>query len=262
MRELSKAVKPLNQASLTINSGVVPEYGFGLITPVWIATASSCFFQNSKSRQIEPIVSMGRGFREYSLKVLADWKLSSANPKLPEWMFDFADGKQYREEKSQLISENLAEPFDHPHTNLIYSVLSWTNLGDLHVPLEWKVVQYQPNFATGVVEPKIIDAGHTASLRKGTARSSFQIAAPEYTRVVDRTLRAQGVPVREYAYITTNGDLLSALEITKWQGFVPILAEGRKEFPLPKRRSFTPVTVLVLLCVSTVIFVWCRRRRA
>lgn len=244
--------KPINQANVTINSSTVPEYGFGLITPVWIAYASSCFFQQSKTDQIEPIFFMGAGFREHHLKVKANWSLAAKSPELPEWMHDFTDGKLYKEEHETLITTESPEPFDKPTTNSIYSVSSWTNAYDLHLPLRWQLIQYRPNDRTRVLEPKIIATGYTTAVRKGTSRTSFEIWAPEFARVTDRTLEAQGVPVRQYTYLTTNGNLLALSGMEKQPGFAAILAAGQRGVHAPGRRVFLFGLIFVILCFPLI----------
>lgn len=216
---------PINQANVTINSGVIPEYGFGMITPVWVACASSCFFQKAGG-PIEPIFFWDPGLREYHLKVKANWSLSAQNPQLPERVCDFTDGKDYNWEHGILKTEPLPKPFDKPATNCIFSVLSWTRLGDLHLPSKWQAVYYQPDLTNQTLEVRMIDTAYTTAVRSGTSRTSFEIQAPEYARITDCTLEAQGVPVRHYTYISTNGNILSLSEIRKQRDFAPILQKG------------------------------------
>lgn len=251
------ARKPINQASVIINSGAVPEYGFGLITPVWLACASSHFF-HSAGKQIEPIFYMGLGVRKHHLKVNAKWSLVAERPRLPEWMCDFSDGNTYNEENRALIVKKLPAPFDKPTTNSVYSVLSWTKVDDLHLPLEWRVIQYRPNLESQTLESKIISTGHTTVVRSGTSRDSFEIHAPEYSRVTDRTLEAQGVAVPEYTYLTTNGDLLPLSEIKKQIGFAPILAAGERRVPVhaSDRRLIVLAAIFIILCVLAVVLLW------
>lgn len=254
VRGLTGRRRPINQANLIINPGSVPEYGFGLITPVWLACASSCFFQKNGS-QIEPIFYMGPGFREHHLKVEANWSLAGTNPKLPEWMCDFTDGKAYKDENGVFQTEPVPTPFDKPTTNAVFSVLSWTKLGDLHLPSKWQVIQYKPNFTSQTLEVQKIDTAYMTAVRDGTSRDSFAIQAPEYTRVTDRTLEARGVPVAEFSYISTNGKILSLSEMSQQRNFMPILKEGVKRVLVPKKRSPLVVAVLIL-CFVAVAAVW------
>lgn len=245
--------RSINQANLIINSGPVPEYGFGLITHVWLACASSCFFQK-KGGQIEPIFNMGPGFREHHLKVEANWSLAATNPKLPEWMCDFTDGKVYKEENGVFQTEPLPTPFDKPTTNAIFSVLAWRKLADLRLPSKWQVIEYKPDFTNQTLEAWKIVTAYTTAVRAGTSRDSFAIQAPQYTWVTDRTLEARGVPVAEFSYISTNGNILSLSEMSQQRNFMPILKEGVKKVLVPKKRSHVVIAVSILCFLTVVVF--------
>ncbi len=187
----------VNEANLFLNPSVVPDYGFGLITPVWLAYASSWFYQRAGQHRTEPVFFMGSGFRASHLTVESKWELARQPPRMLVWMCDFTDGNQYREEHGTLIKERLPAPFDKPTTNAFYEALSWTNLGPLRFPLEWRVVQYKPNFTRLSLEPTITTWGHTLDISNGTSLADFHPEIPLKTRVVDRTLESQGVPLRE-----------------------------------------------------------------
>jgi hypothetical protein len=261
-QELKKKVREIvNEANLFVNTGVVPEYGLGLITHVWLAYASSCFYQRSTTNRTEPVFFMGSGFRENHLTVESTWQLSQEQPRVLTWMCDYSDGHRYWEEHDTLLKERLPPPFDKPATNAFYSVSSWTNLDNQHLPLEWSVVQYKPNLAKGFIEPRITTLGHTLSLGNGTSRAHFVQEMPLRTRVIDKTLEAKGLPIRQYGYLTTNGQLLTLAAIKAQPGFAPNLEAGLRAASLSSRRQLILVVMVILVSFPVVIAVWRSRHR-
>jgi hypothetical protein len=204
---------------------------------------------------------MGSGFRQSHLTVESRWQLAQEVPQVLTWMCDFTDGNQYREEHDTLLSERLPPPFDKPATNAFYLVLNWTNLENLHLPLEWSLVQYKPNLAERSLEPKITTRGFTLSVINGTSRTNFGPELPLKTRVIDRTFEAQGLPLRHYSYLTTNGQLLTLAEIKAQPGFAPSLAAGVRATRVSSKRDLILLATIILVSFPLVFLVWRSRRR-
>ena len=238
-----------NQAELTLNTGPVPEYGNGLISQVWLAYASACFYMNSTSEWTDAVFFMGRGFRENDLKVRSEWKLTTRVPPVLEHMCDFSDGYRYNTQYNEqdddniLLKEKMPRPFDRENTNAIYSVLQWTNFQGLTLPLEWRVVHYmptlEPNLANGKLEPRMTIHGYTTSVGTGAADMNFAPSVPKVTRVIDKTLEAQGVPLRMYIYLASDGRLRTLAEIKRDPDLKTALQEGRRvwgsQYPTPPK---------------------------
>lgn len=248
-------------ANLFVNSGVVPEYGFGLITPVWLAYASSGFYQRSDPHHTEPVFSMGSGFRANHLTVESRWQFAPEAPRMLAWMVDFSDGNQYHEDEGKLLKERLPPPFDKPATNAFVSVLSWTNFGKLHLPLEWRVVQYKVNLNELSLEPRITTHGYTLTVSNGTSRVDFRPEFPLITRVIDRTFQAHGLPLREYGYITTNGRILTIPELSAQVGFQANLAAAGGVVGSPSKPPVVFVAIIILISLAAACALWRFRRK-
>jgi RNA polymerase sigma factor (sigma-70 family) len=229
-----------NQATLTLNTGPVPEWGNGQISQVWLAYASACFYLNSTSEWTDAVFFMGNGFRENHLKVQSQWKLTTSVPPVLEHMCDFSDGYRYNEQDEILLKEKMPSPFDRENTNATYSVLQWTNYQGLTLPLEWQVVHYmptlEPNLANGKLEPRMTIHGYTTSVGTGAADMDFVPSVPKVTLVIDDTLEAQGVPMRSYEYFAPDGRLRTLAEIKRDPDFKSALQEGRRVWGSPATR--------------------------
>jgi hypothetical protein len=250
-----------NEATLMLNTGPVPEYGYGMISEVWLAYASACFYEASTNGRTEPVFSMGGGFREHHLTVKSEWKLTTSVPALLERMNDFSDGFRYNEQDGVVIKERLPGPFDKEHTNVVYSVLSWTNYGGLTLPYEWQVVQYKPDFQTGQLEPQVTTRGYTDSVETSDDQGTdFAPFAPKNTRVIDSTLEAQGVPFGSYDYVTTNGKLRTVAEMAQDRNFKWAVTDAEKVRTAPGKRMLVAI-LAVLLIVFPLVFLLHRNWR-
>jgi hypothetical protein len=253
--------KVLNDATLIINHGVIPEYGFGLITPVWLALASSCFYQSAVSNKSDPVIFIGAGFRESNLKVASRWHLADTPPRLLEWMCTISDGYRYHEEHDTLIKERLPSPFNKSFTNAWYSVLNWTNVNGLVIPRDWTLIQLRPSTGEDVLETNMITSGRTQKVFLSRAEQDLGLPIPPNTRVLDRTLPSQGIPIRECAYFTTNGQLLGIGELKKQLNFPLMLADARQSAYASTRRRAVLAVSLVLLCFPVAMVLWRSRHR-
>ena len=253
--------KVLNDATLIINHGVIPEYGFGLITPVWLALASSCFYQCAVSNKSDPVIFIGPGFRESNLKVASGWRLADTPPRLLEWMCTICDGYKYHEEHDTLIKERLQSPFNKAFTNAWYSVLNWTNVNGLLIPREWTLIQLRPSAGRDFLETNMITSGRTEKVVLSEVEQDLGLPIPPNTRVLDRSLPSQGIPIREYAYFTTNGQLLSIPELKRQLNFPLMLADARQSAYSSTRRRTVLAVSLVLLCFPVAMVLWRSRHR-
>lgn len=254
--------KIANEATLMLNTGPVPEYGCGMISEVWLAYASAPFYERSANGRTEPVFSMGSGFREHHLMVKSEWKLTASVPVLLERMCDFSDGFRYDEQDGTLLKERLPSPFDQEGTNAVYSVTRWTNYDGLILPSEWQVVQYKPNLQTGQLEPKLTTRGYTVSVDTSDPGMDFAPLVPKNTRVIDSTLEAQGIPIRSYAYLTSDGRLRTLAEMARDQDFQWALQDADKARTLPGKRSLVAIIAAVLILFPLVFLLHRHWRRS
>lgn len=250
-----------NKATLMLNSGPVPEYGFGLISFVWIAYASAEFYSGQRTNYIDPVLDMGTGFRENELRVRAEWTLSPHAPALPEWMCDYGDGNQYSEEHGELIRKPFPKPFNSPMTNCVYEVLSWTNIGEVTLPSAWRLTEFRVNLEAKKYEIKAITTGITASADVQIPSGEFVIRGLADTRVLDRRLPAQGIPIRVVDYFSTNGSLLTLDQLRARPEFRPALADGLGARLAATKRRTTLLVIVAIFGFPSVFLLWNALRR-
>ncbi len=248
-------LKVANEATLMLNSGPVPEYGYGMISEVWLAYASACFYQRLANGHSPPVFDMGGGFRESHQMVKSDWRLTKTAPPLLDYMRDFADGFRYSEEDGKLLKQQLPSPFNRGYTNSIYSVILWTNHAGLTLPLQWRVVQYRPNLVTGRLEP-ITTHGFTTAISMEGYASDFSPHMPKNTRIIDNTLEAQGSPVHTYAYMTTNGQIRTLAQLEQETDFIFALQDAPPAPKRPAKRLLIALVVFVLILFPSIFFAW------
>lgn len=246
----------VNNATLIINVGLVPEYAYGLISPVWLAYGSGEFYLNNTSNRCEPVVSMGRGFRERGLTVDSQWKLSDRAPHILSSMCDFYDGKTYREEGGRFIEDSLPEPLDKPTTNVIYQVTSWTNFNTLSFPLSWEVVRYRPNVSRRKMELASKVKGVSQIIRSGLTTSQLELLLPNRTRITDKRLSQLGFSIGQYTYSVVDGQVKDPNELSELKDFKRSIAAAKAGAPRKPQRFGLMAIMVLLMAFPVVLWFW------
>lgn len=256
---LPQARTNLVDAQVILNSGVVPEYVFGLITPVWLAYASGCFYARGDSGEVEPVFFMGQGFRESGLKVRAQWQRASESPGLLAWMCDFYDGNRYGTDGSRFVTEPLPAPFNQPTTNVFYQVVEWTNSAGYKIPLRWKVERFRRNVQLQQLELESVTEGTCIGVRAGTTTTDFAARIPSRARITDRTLTARGLELKDFSYITYDGAAKTLPELQQLRGFQVALAEAQVGVRRREQRWMVVLAIVCVLAFPVVLVIWRRK---
>jgi hypothetical protein len=213
--KLRSPTKAANDATLILSTNVVPEYGFGLMASVWLAYASSCYYDSANPEAVEPVSYLGPGFKEQHVNIKADWRLLNGRTPFIERSVEFADGFHYLQKGREFSKEPYPPPFDKGFTNCVYSVTQWTNISGSRFPLSWEVLQFKPDLDSGELKTRAHTYGRATEIGLEDVPMPQPSDLPQNTRIIDKTLEAQGIPIPTYAYMTTNGRVQSIAELRK-----------------------------------------------
>jgi len=122
-----KATRRLtNEANAwVVSSRMFHDPSFEIICPVWLSFASTCFFEGSDPKEIEPFISLGlsEGIRDNPLKVPVQLVRRANNPEALERVVLYSNG--FRN----------APAFASRFTNAVYEAASFTNYNGRLFPL-------------------------------------------------------------------------------------------------------------------------------
>ena len=215
--KLKTPVKSENDATMTINEGPVPEYSFGLISPVWMAY---CFHLgrtnlNQTTDQLPPIFSMGSPFRTDNEITDLTYVLSTNAPFMLQTLTEYGNPQ-----KIKALESLTKEIF----TNAIYRVVTWTNVEGHKVAQHFQIANTFIGSRLGVVIKRDI-------LFEGIATNIFlrtepaqQIQIPKNTRVSEHRSKMV-TPLDSFSYLSKDGHLLTREEILKNSEYKDQLSE-------------------------------------
>ncbi|RME91484.1 MAG: hypothetical protein D6766_11825 [Verrucomicrobia bacterium] len=223
-------VTPVNQATLVINPGVVPEHRVEFITPLWLAYASAFYFPQGKNEaRLPPIYPLGETpearqlFVATATPVLTRWKLDDQSPHLPRQVDILREGRVFVVE-GELTSHRAPSWFREHESAYAYRTLTWTNLGDLRIPLSFEVTR--ENLVSGwqgdggrSITAKAVFTGSLQTATLGASVSSFIPQIPEVTRVEENRLAVAPEKVRGITYLTKKGRILPLSEVRTLDAF-------------------------------------------
>jgi len=215
--KLKVPVKSENDANLTINDGEVPEYSFGLISPVWMAY---CFHLgrtnvNQTMAQLPPIFSMGSPFR--TAKEIADtsYTLNRKAPFMLQTLTEYGDPDQIK--ALALLTKEI-------FTNAIYQVLTWTNVGGNTVAQQFQVNNTFIGSRAGVIITRSIVCEGVATNIVVRTEPAPQIQVSKNTRVTEHRSKMVA-PLDSFSYLSKDGRLLTRDKILKNSEYKDQLSE-------------------------------------
>lgn len=193
----------------------------GLITPTWLAYASSCVLKGGTNR-IAPIAFMGPGWPHVGGENLISLAaISAAIPHLPERITQFGNEAVYeflnRIQREYLSQGDFPQIYRGGFTNAVYETLSWTNVGNLSLPDRYRVIRFVPKVGGGdssEVERLLIYEGFADSFSTEVANKIIvPPRLPPWSRVADYRYSAEN---REpHMYQSSDGATLSYEQILK-----------------------------------------------
>jgi len=203
--KLKTPVRPENDATLTINDGVVPEYAFGFISPVWLAYCFHLERTNALTArtQYPPIFPMGSPFRSDDGLADISYTLNTNPPYMVQSLMECGDPHQLKPLRSYT---------DGIFTNAEYRALAWTNFSGFTVVQQFQVTNFVIGSRLGVIVRRTVVYEGTATNIALRLKPVPAFSIPDRTYVVERR-SAMATPLSNFGYTTKNGHLLDRTEL-------------------------------------------------
>jgi hypothetical protein len=133
---------PSGSRTGSVKNGEIPETT-GLANVLWLAYASSSYFQQVKTNRLRPIWMLDDPqLVEEKFTMQADWSTSTQQPFLPKRITYFNDGFYRHFTNGQRGTNSAPAPFDKGYTNALYETFSVTNQSGLEIPAEFKLTRF------------------------------------------------------------------------------------------------------------------------
>ena len=198
----------LNTAMGNIGTDIVPKNIQGnQVAELWLAFASSPYFDGVKNGKLKPIYQMiASSTPNENLEDTAKWKRFDAEPRLPRQV-DYINEKNIGVNGGQRLLFALPAPFEKGFTRASYHVDSATNVGGLTLPTGFSFKEFYVNQNTQPAELKVmrIVQANVTSVRTVCQRTNFIPAISEATYIGDDRFARAPQPVEELVYRVTNG---------------------------------------------------------
>jgi len=242
--QVKEPIKAQNSAMLYLDSGRLPQSGFSIITPLWVAYCSANFFNKTGSHklQIPPLFSISDQFGRHRGLCLTSCNFSPAEPFLPDTIVQVVKGADFR------------PPFNGSGTNAIFCNLTWTNSQNHKITQHFRAVEYFPH-AKGKESAsweRIYDGVATSIAVYTNAPRTLVI--PKVTRIVERR-RAYTDSDLGHAYTTTDGSLLSKSNLSLRPSTRILKTAMAPELRAPPFGRFVIYVTLVLLVVPFAYYI-------
>jgi hypothetical protein len=245
--------------------GEMPPNHIGLMGPVWLATASSSYFQKTTnySSEMWPLYFMGNNFPDIGTnKISASVSLSKNFPPLPETIIEHANNAVFEMVNSNYVSwANMKLPafYGAGYTNALLSVLEWTNIGHLTLPKRFNMMGFSPK--SGGKSPKdlAIQVAYHGYIETVALAASENISVPlqfqKWTKIHDfRYGLTNGQP---FIYTSESGQLLAENEL---RGGLHIQRKNERAqaisrsggYILPKSVFFAVLTITAVVSIYLI----------
>jgi len=217
-----KPVYAVNSSVAVVQLGEIPDINAYYVIPTWLAYCSGCYFRTVSGNEIAPILSFGDpDINSRDKRIQVDWEPSRIVPFVPKRIY-------------------------YEKIKRIYSVVTFTNFGDLLLPKEFLLESY-PLRGTLTNSPIFTLHGYVTNV---AVLDPLEQIIPELdgkTYTEDRRFASLGV--RELHYNNTNGKWLE----TNNAALIALYKQKRGELPLEPHRF---PTVLVIMGLSTLAFLF------
>jgi hypothetical protein len=248
--KLKTPMKPANDAMLFLKSGSVPKHSGSVITPVWLAYCSSLTFnaRNVEGLRLDPMFPPPSGPLATAM-VEVEYRVNSSPPFLVERLIERVQSSAYPRLIASLTPRSKA-------TNVVYTVLSWTNVSDLMLPQHFQLIHYcAPDTKNGGA---FVEYDGVATAVSTNVAQPSDLTIPTVTRVIEERV-GYGVSSIDDAYTTTNGTIWSREKLLARDKAAGARAQVRQA-EAGKRRAFIYVVFALVLISPLLIFI--RRRGA
>lgn len=249
-----KERKPVNAANLTLYAEPVPISNAGLIPAVWLAFGSRCYYKTNGAGSVAPVAFFGYNLRNNQMKLPAQWRFSPEDPHFLSQLLELGDGHAYRDgENNNTVVEDLPNHLIGV-TNLEYSVSTWTNIGDMTLPVSFRLVRHQPSPDRRKMVLSYVMEGTTAFLSTSSQSQIEGLEIPNVTRVLDHRLTLEGQLLPVVSYWSTNGTIRSLEELKASSLFGKAITEAKyRNIPSNRRTPLYWIVAALLLGFFPVV---------
>jgi hypothetical protein len=173
--------KPTNRATGRISNQRFPDFDMDLIAPVWLAYASSTFFETTSNRSNIPKCILAMVATEYALvSDPSELTTSGKKPDLPCRLTVY--------EKTSAAGDSAASATGAPFIRFEYEVESWTKLDGLILPQRSKLRAFKFGTADTLYEVEIVNQSAHGNLKEPPA---FQPRIPVQTYISDARFKSE-----------------------------------------------------------------------
>lgn len=177
------------------------------VSELWLALASSCYFDGLTNKMINPIYNQrDPSLRSKNHVVNGEWQRLDAPPHLPRHVvYTDSQIEGTLEGKPRVIPA--PRPFENGYTRAEFNVISTTNVGNLVLPKQFFFKEF-------TVVPRSIGAanyfmfrvaeGYVQTARAVCERTNFIIPLTDATYIDDRRFSRLAKPVMSLSYMATN----------------------------------------------------------
>lgn len=267
-------VRGPNNGSARIIPGIVPRFEpDGALMTIWFAYLSHTYLDRNLDSKIPPPEVVYINDYNTATAIPQHCQLSrfSSPPRLPQKAVFWEDGL-IRARPSNLRGQKdykpqrWPKPYDRGFTNVIYVVETWTNMGDIQLPIKSYLFCYIPKLFNNTSPPlngndlqvyKKVSL-QTLFAQPSSSREQLLPDLPGFTFVRDERFTNAGLASIDYAI---SNNWFSELEVKQLPEYHEALASRRFTLPVRPAVHRVFIAVLFLLLVGFPLLVWLFWRR-
>lgn len=239
-----------------VESNNVPQESSWYASPLWLAFASSCYFNESTSGMLQPIWHLSDlSLRNSRYSVRGDWIHRQAAPFLPEKVLYYNDGSmRYKDKNGDSHIAHYDAPYNSGFLEAEYVASDFTNCGRITLPTSFVFTRYRPQNGGQTrehLEKACVYYCAITSANVGIVRLQFApiLLPPAY--IDDRRVGVLPISVFSIYYQVTNESWPSLDNPVLSKAYQEKAAVVRSAKPSRPRSKFA---VLGLFTIPTLIF--------
>ena len=131
-----------------VQDGIVPFPDDTFICSVWLVYSSSCYLTTSVEKRIKPVIFTTREqFDAPEFLERAEWSFSDSSSTFLNQIIYLSDNTyRYQDRAGVKHAIPYPAPINNGYTNVLLSILSFTNCGDLRVPMSFQFIMNGVDF--------------------------------------------------------------------------------------------------------------------
>ena len=198
-----------DQSSGIIENNNIPQENSFYASPVWLALASSCYFNDITNDMFQPIWHLSDiSIRNKRFSIVGHWTKHNASPFLPEKVSYYNDGKIYYTDSggnSRIAS--YASPYDKGFMEAEYIALEYTNKYEITLPRQFTFTRYMPRpggQSTNETMIMCLYSGVVTNISIENKKTDYWPALSPPVYIDDRRFGVVIPPVTSIQYMATN----------------------------------------------------------